>query len=178
MIVKALDVETQKLTQEYLQSILHYDKDTGIFTWKKINKNSNRKLENIAGSFHNKGYRHIRLLGKLYLEHRLAWFYQYGYFPKEIDHIDGNKLNNCIFNLREVTRSQNMMNTSPKRKNSSTGIKGVSWYPKYNKWVVRIQVNGKRKCLGYFEDLEFAELVATEAREKYHAIYSSDRRNL
>lgn len=161
------------MTQEELKLLLNYDKNTGEFTWKKLNKTSNRKLGQRAGSLHNKGYRHIRLHNKLYLEHRLAWLYTYGYFPKVIDHIDGNKLNNKLSNLRECTQAQNMWNTSI-IKNTLSKVKGVSYVKLLKKWIVRVQINKNRKTIGYFDDLELAELVAIEARIKYHGEYCKE----
>ncbi|ECH9128545.1 HNH endonuclease [Salmonella enterica subsp. enterica] len=75
---------------------------------------------------HNKGYWRITHANKCYLAHRLAWFFCYGVWPKEIDHIDNNKLNNSIGNLREVTHQLNQLNM-PLRSNNTSGVKGVNW---------------------------------------------------
>ena len=97
----------ETLTQEYLKSILDYDLDTGIFTW-KINKAKRTKIGDIAGWSYN-GYREIEINDKKYKAHRLAWLYVYGEMPnKLIDHIDGNRSNNKISNLREATLDGNI----------------------------------------------------------------------
>ena len=96
------------LTQAELQYKLHYDQDTGIFTW--INCGCNKFNGKIAGHSNNRGYLNIQFNSKLYLNHQLAWMYVYGYIPKYIDHINGDKHDNRITNLREVTNQQNCLN--------------------------------------------------------------------
>ena len=160
------------LTQEYLKSVLNYDQETGIFTWKE--KISDKiVIGKIAGS-NNKGYIQIRLNKKLYFSHRLAWLYVYGEFPKYmIDHINNNPADNRICNLREATNQQNQFNRKLSKANTS-GIKGVCWSKQYNKWIARIRANGKRIYLGCFDNLEFAELVVKEARNKFHGIFAKN----
>jgi hypothetical protein len=175
MIVKALDLETQKLTQEYLQSILDYNKETGDFTW-KVAKGRNSRVGKIAGSSHNGGYKTIRIDKKLYLEHRLAWLYVYGEFPKQdIDHKNGVRTDNRLDNLRACTRSQNLCNKINKV-NSKSKISNVHWNKQNNKWIVNIYYQGKQKRIGTFEDIELAELVAIEARLTYHGEFAKDYR--
>ena len=94
-----------------------------------------------------------------------------GYLPKFIDHIDCNPSNNKIENLREATFSQNQHNTK-KRITNTSGVKNVHWYKPLKKWMVYIMINKKRKHLGYFNNIELAELVAQEARNKYHGKYA------
>jgi hypothetical protein len=91
--------------------------------------------------------------------------------PKEIDHINGDRQDNRLENLREVTRSQNQLNKSL-AKNNTSGTKGVSWHKKSKSWTVRLSVDKQSKNIGYFKDLELAELVAIEARNKYHGNYT------
>jgi hypothetical protein len=160
------------LTQKELKDYLEYDKDSGLFT-RKVSNNTRHKIGEVAGYLGKDGYRRLAVKGITYSEHRLAWLYVYGKFPELIlDHIDGNPSNNKISNLREVTQNQNQYN-SKLRKDSSSGIKNVRWSKWQNKWQVTVKVLGKEKFFGYFEDLEFAELVATEVREKYHGIYAN-----
>jgi hypothetical protein len=148
-----------QLTQEYLKSILHYDLDTGIFTWK-------------AGYLDN-GYVRIEINNIQYRAHRLAWLYVYSEMPKSlIDHIDGNRSNNKISNLREATYQANSENYKTPKTNKS-GVKNVSWYKGLNKWVVSINIKKTKKTIGYFEDLELAELVAVEARNKYRGEFAN-----
>ena len=166
--IKGWNMNTEILTQNYLKEILEYK--NGELYW-KISKAQKLKIGDIAGGLRNDGRKATKINNKLYLNHRLIFFYHYGYFPKMIDHIDLNPLNNKIENLREVTRSQNFWNTPIPKRNKS-GIKNVSWHKASKKWVVQIGVNGENKILGYFEDIELADLVAQEARDKYHGAYA------
>lgn len=158
------------LTQEYLKSILDYNKETGEFFW-KINKGKCKKGDKITTKRH--GYICVGIDYKTYDIHRLAWIYEYGYNPKEIDHINNIKDDNRIANLRECTRIQNCQNRVD-TKNKSSGIRNVHWHKLSGKWQVRIQHNKKRICIGLFDDLELAELVAIEARAKYHGDFAYD----
>lgn len=160
------------ITQKELKEIVEYNEDTGIFTW-KVDKGRAKKGD-IAGSPHNNGYKQIRINKKLHLEHRLAWIYVYGKPPKnDIDHINGVRTDNSIKNLRECTRHQNLCNRTVKVK-SKSGIKNVCWHKQNQTWMVKIQVKGKHIHIGCFKDIELAELVAIEARIKYHGIYTKD----
>ena len=99
------------ITQEYLKSVLYYDKDTGLFTWKISNKKGHVKEGKLAGSKDNRGYVKIQINKKDYTAHRLAWFYIYGEWPKQvIDHINRIKFDNRIENLRDVSVLENNKN--------------------------------------------------------------------
>lgn len=139
------------LTQKELKKILKYNYNTGAFTW--IKRLSNRSIiGKSAGSLSN-GYILIMIEGKNYRAHRLAWLYHYGYMPENgIDHINRDKSDNRIENLREVSQQCNTRNTSNFKHNTS-GVKGVSWFSRTNKWIARIKVNGKEYHLGYHKDL-------------------------
>jgi hypothetical protein len=165
------NIKNETLSQEYLKSILDYDLETGIFTW-KVNKSQRCKIGNIAGWLSN-GYREIEIDSKKYKVHRLAWLYVNGEIPKNlIDHIDGNRLNNKISNLREATYQQNGENYK-KPKTNTSGVKNASWHKSSNKWVVSISIKNIKKTIGYFDNLEFAELVAIEARNKYRLEFAN-----
>lgn len=97
------------LTQEELKRMLHYESETGIFTW-KINKRGPVKRGDVAGKTNGRGYRVIKIDGAYYYAHRLAWFYITGNWPKETDHINRVKTDNRMVNLREVTHSLNNRN--------------------------------------------------------------------
>jgi hypothetical protein len=118
----------------------------------------------------NVGYRYATVLGRAYPVHHLVWLLNHGELPPDgydIDHKDMDRSNNNVDNLRLATRSQNMLNMCC-HKDSKTGIKGVSWRSDTKKWTVRVTVDGAYKSFGSYDDLELAELVAQEAREKYH----------
>lgn len=144
--------------QLYLKSILHYDPDTGIFTW--LAALSDRiRVGNHAGYRRPDGYLLIRINKQTYRAHRLAWMYVHGRWPtNQIDHINCDPRDNRIVNLREATQSQNNMNVGARRTNTS-GYKGVSWHKAHNKWRAVIQVNGKHKHLGLFATAEEAAAV-------------------
>jgi hypothetical protein len=143
-----------------------YDyKDGGLY-WKSTTSNA-IKVGDRAGYVTSHGYRKIHFLDKQEYEHRLVYLWHHGYIPKEIDHINGNKLDNRIENLREVTHSQNAMNVKLK-KNNTSGVKGVCWDKTRNKWKVKVSINNKTINCGRYDDFELAELVAIEARDKYH----------
>ena len=90
----------------------------------------------------------------------------YGHCPALLDHKDGNPLNNHVHNLREATLSQNAINAKKFSTNKS-GVKNVSWHKGTNKWVVKININKNTIHFGGYDDLELADLVAMEARDKY-----------
>lgn len=150
------------------QELLHklFDYNDGRLFWKIAN--SNRiKIDSVAGYTTKHGYRKVYVIDKQLYEHRIIFLMHYGYLPKYIDHIDCNKLNNCIENLRESTHSQNMMNQKI-RSNNTTGIKNVCYDNARNKWKVSICVKNKAINIGRFDSLELAELVAIEAKDLYH----------
>jgi hypothetical protein len=137
----------------------------GFLYWK--NDNKSRKVKNLqAGSLTNKGYICVRYMGKQYFAHRLIYLYFHGHFPKYIDHINAIKTDNRIENLRKCTTSENKFNVKKISTNTSKH-KNVTWHKKIKKWQVGIQINGKFCYFGVYKDLELADLVAQEARDKY-----------
>lgn len=130
------------------------------------------KVGSKAGTVNKDGYVKVTIDNKKYQAHRIIFMMQHGYLPKEIDHINCNPSDNRIENLREVTRNQNRYNVVG-YKNNTSGVKGVIKNKRLNKWEVSINVNGKRKYFGIFKDFELAELVAMEARDKYHGNFAN-----
>jgi hypothetical protein len=158
-----------EISKELLNEIFHYE-DGNLIWKKKIAKNIT--LNKVAGRTIHHGYKMIGLYGRAYMSHRLIFMFHYGYFPKEVDHIDGNKSNNKIDNLRPATHSQNLKNQKL-RTNNVSGCKNVGWSKREQKWRVRLTVNYKEKHIGYFLDRELADLVAIEATNLYHGKFSS-----
>ena len=155
-----------ELTAEYLRSILHYEPETGIFTWKVSNSNRVR-IGDAAGCPCGGGYLNITVGSRLYLGHRLAWLYVYGVWPKDqIDHINRNRSDNRITNLRDVSTKQNLQNAG-KYSHNTSGHPGVCWHKQHSKWVASIMHNQKSIHLGYFTDIEEA-LSARKAAEKLY----------
>jgi hypothetical protein len=155
------------LTQEYLKEILEYNPESGIFTW-KVSTTNLIKIGEIAGKPRADGYCRIRIFNKLQYNHRLAWLYTYGELPiGYIDHIDGNPSNNRISNLRNATNYENQYNQA-KRKNNTSGFKGVSWDKSMKKWSAYITKNCKKVHLGYFTTPEEASQAYEEVAREYH----------
>lgn len=120
----------------------------------------------------NNRYITTKISGKHWCVHRLIFLWHNGYIPDQIDHINRNTLDNRIENLRETTASQNICNRKLFSNNTS-GMKGVHWHKHKKKWFVYVDINKKRKSIGYFDDIELAELVSIEAREKYHKSFAN-----
>lgn len=150
-----------------LNDLLDYDPETGLLTWKKTS--SNRAVAgSIAGHLHSGGYVVIKINRMRYLAHRLAYKMCYGSDPvNQVDHIDCNKSNNRIANLRDATPSQNHANTRVRKKNPS-GIKGV--YTSNRKkfpWKASIHFNNKTIYIGYYKTKEEAALAYEKAAKEY-----------
>jgi hypothetical protein len=158
------------ITQEYLHELFNYQ--DGDLIRKKFT--SNRvKIGDKAGSLNVYGYKQTHINGKIYLNHRLIFMYVYGYMPNLIDHINGNKSDNRIENLRECNKSQNAMNAKLKNSNTS-GYKNVYWNKLRNSYEVKLNFNNQTKHLGYYKQLANAINVAQEARNIYHKNFAND----
>ena len=120
----------------------------------------------------NNRYATTKVSGQHWTVHRLIYLYHHGWVPEQLDHINGNTLDNRIENLRPADQSSNMCNRK-RFLNNKSGVKGVSWHSHQKKWFVYLDVNKKRKNIGYFDDLEFAELAANEARAKFHGAFAN-----
>jgi hypothetical protein len=139
---------------------------------RKINRQGrNANKGSVAGCIDPYGYRKIRFENHSYRVHRLVWFMHYGFFPISIDHIDGNRLNNKIENLREATSKQNNQNRKLSSRNTS-GIKGVNWDNVCNKWVARIYNGTKNLNLGRFTDIKDAENAVMLKRIELHGEFT------
>ncbi len=153
----------------YLRSILHYNPDSGLWTW-LIYKGP--KSKGAVGTISKAGYAAISIDDKKYYLHRLAWFYMTGEWPEnEIDHIDMNKANNKWINLRKATHRQNQANVA-KRKDNTSGSKGVYYSKHASKWIANISCNGKTINLGCHDTKEEAALTYEQAAKWYHGKYA------
>jgi len=159
-----------------------YNKETGLFISKIPIKGSGRKVGSIAGCHTSHRYIRIRILGKCYYAHRLAWLFVYGYLPKQLDHINGDCHDNRISNLREVTQSQNNANRIIK-KGISTGVRyvhptdkkrfnqqGIDRYT--GSYFVRVQLNGVRHQIGGFKTIQQAAVAAQELKSTLFGRYA------
>lgn len=156
------------LTQERVMHLLNYDPYTGVFT-RRVRAANCVKVGDVAGSLDSYGYRQIKLDNRTYKAHRLAWLYVYGAWPNgQIDHINGDKLDNSLANLREVTHAENQQNSVVAQKNSSSGLRGISWDARVQKWKARITANGKLYFLGYFNSPSEAHIAYLKAKQQLH----------
>lgn len=155
------------LTQERLKELLDYDPETGVFTHRQTKAAAKKGKQ--TGNVNSRGYVIISVLDKSYAAHRLAWLYTYGYWPKTVDHINRDKSNNRLCNLREVTPAQNTWNAKL-RANNSLGYEGVTKHKASNKYRARIQKHGKRITIGAFDTPEAANAAYIAAKEKLHII--------
>lgn len=142
---------TEKMRSE-IRYILKYNPETGVF-YNRVDRGARAMEGSEAGTINPRhGYRQIKFKGKMHYAHRLAWLYVTGSWPvDDIDHINGDKLDNRICNLRECTHAENQANSSM-QKNNKSGFKGVHWNNPAGKWVAQIGHHGKGEHLGCFDD--------------------------
>lgn len=144
------------VTQERLKEVLDYNPETGHFVWKRATPRGRPGA--IAGRVSN-GYRSIRVDGVLYYAHHLAWVWANGYKPSILDHINGDRADNRLSNLREATPAQNACNRSKT---------GFYWHKAANKWCVEIAADGVKYYLGLFADREAAKTAYNDAARELH----------
>jgi len=156
------------LTQNELKTVLRYDSVTGVFAWiVPLGRASVGTVAGCVAKNSGKSYLVIQYKNRQYFSHRLAWLYVHGEFPSgQIDHIDGNGLNNKIDNLRDVTNQENGMNRRISSNNTS-GCIGVFFDKKNGKWKIQINANGKQIHLGYHEDFFDAVCARKSAENRY-----------
>jgi hypothetical protein len=168
----------QEITQKALKELLSYDKDSGVFIWKsrpqshfKCNARfrawHTRCCGKLAGTICHYGYRAIKIRGHMYKAHRLVWLYIHGGWPSgEIDHINHNRLDNSLRNLRQVSPMDNSKNL-PKRCDNSSGIIGVYWDKARGLWSSYINHERKRLALGRSADFFEACCTRKSAEVRY-----------
>ena len=130
------------------------------------------KIGDRAGSVDSSGYRVVRVKGRVFREHQIIYFIIYGCRPEAIDHINGDRTDNRIENLRAANKSTNGMN-SKTRSNNTSGVKGVSWKAELNKWFAQLKANGKYVWSAYFNTLEEAATAIAAAREQHHGEFAN-----
>ncbi|MCU0501532.1 MAG: HNH endonuclease [Anaerolineae bacterium] len=155
------------ITATDLRCALDYDPLTGIFRW-KVAVSSAAKVGAIAGCKHHSGYWQIRFQKNSVFAHRLAWLHYYGHYPNDqIDHLNGDRLDNRIDNLRDVTPSINLQNAKrPSKNKKSAPYRGV--YKEGNSYRARISINGKSIHLGRFVTPEMAQEAYMAAKRRLH----------
>ena len=161
-------MESLAISHDYVLSAFDYQDGNLI---RKIGRAG--EVGQIAGCIHKgNGYVHVKIKAKCFKAHRLIFLYHHGYLPECVDHIDGDKTNNKIENLRAATKEENCRNQKIRSTNKS-GYKGVKWVEHCKKWQVEVCKNYKQLRFGMYEDLELAGLVAIEATELIHGRFSA-----
>ena len=150
-----------------------YDEDEGFLRWRY--SVTRVKSGDVAGCINSKGYQRVKVGGKYYYCHRLIWLYVYGRLPDQhIDHVNGNRADNRIVNLREASSAENGRNIKIPKSNTS-GHVGVIWDKRINKWCARVKVNYKQIHIGSFINKSDA-IVARKFYEKVCGFHSNHGR--
>lgn len=155
------------MNQQQLKDCLSYDPEAGLFRW--VVKRKGTLRSKFAGSKMANGYIAICIDGRDYTAHRLAWIYVHGVEPSGcIDHINGDKSDNRIANLRDVSQVINMQNVYAAKSNSKTGLRGVSWHAQRKKYTARIKSGARYLSLGLHDTPEAAHAAYMEAKRRLH----------
>jgi hypothetical protein len=161
------------LTQERLKELLDYNPESGHFYW-KVKSNHFIKIGAQAGGINQKGYVIVGIEGARCYAHRVAWLFTYGKFPTaQVDHIDGDKSNNSITNLRLCTNAENHKNQGIRKTNTS-GFKGVSWDSKNESWFAQTTLINRHIFLGYYESPEEASIAYNTFAKANHGQFYKD----
>ena len=154
---------------ETLRKLLRYDPETGLLFWRsRGNYAWDRRFSGKRAftSQNNSGYFVGGINRKSYVLHRVAWKIVHGEDPERIDHVNGDKADNRLCNLRSVTHQENQKNT-PRPKHNKSGVVGVCLDKRSDKWFAQIQVNGKCVNLGLYDDFSSAVQARKTAEIKF-----------
>ena len=161
----------QNLDHQYLLDILNYNPETGIFTWAKPRPKI--RVGQVAGSLHHRGYVYLEIDGKHCAAHRLAWFYENGEKPcGQIDHVNRNKSDNRIANLRLATQGQNRANSTSINMHGFKGVSHKKWL-KAKPYQAQITFNKKVIYLGCYATPEKAHAAYRDAAERLHGEFAN-----
>ncbi len=161
----------QQPTIDELKAIMEYENESGRLLWKVSRNSRGGKVipGDQVGSLTKTGYFETAISGYRTYVHRIAWALHHGAWPKKhIDHIDGNKLNNSITNLRDCVQRVNVENQRKIRTDNTSGFTGVMWRTDKKRWCAVIQVNGKRMRKGGFDTPEQAHQAYLQAKRLLH----------
>jgi len=160
------------ISLEEVKRLVNYDPASGLFFW--TFKNSNHDVGTIAGRRNSRGYIRIKLLGKDYYAHRLAFLFMTGVWPKEVvDHKNGRQSDNRWTNLREATQAQNVLN-SKVQKNNKSGFKGVYEDKRRGTWFFVITSIGNKTAKYGFESALEAFNARKEVLNSIHGDFAND----
>jgi len=152
--------KNEPLTHEYLTYLLSYDCATGLFT-REVTTGTTAIKGMTVGSAHNQGYISVSINRNKYLLHRLAWFYVHKEWPEVIDHINGDKKDNRIANLRSVTQYENTLNRKKYK-----GFQGVHWCSQQGRYKAKIKIDKKTVYIGSFKCPKEAEKAYLEKKRE------------
>ncbi len=158
------------ITQERVRELFEYR--DGALYWKVRSAKRVQIGERAGGDgTDSSGYRMVRVDGRRCKEHRIIYLFHHGDLPELLDHIDNDRSNNRIENLRPCTRQENGRNRRIGKDNTS-GVKGVSWQAFYKKWWAQLAINRKVINVGLFDDIAEAAIAIRDARNKYHGEFA------
>ncbi len=157
------------ITQEEVKELFVY-KDGKLY--RKVRKANCVHVGDCAGSISNNNYFSIQIDKTLYLTHGVVFLYHHGYLPTFIDHVNCNKLDNRVENLRPSTSSENARNIPKRSIITSSKFKGVSWNKRKQQWVVSIMTHGIRKFIGYYIIEEDAARAYDQFAKEHHGEYA------
>jgi len=164
---------SKMMTQEQVRQMFDYNSKTGKLRWRV-----GRRKGRVAGSTKNKYGYVMLILGKHpkkgYYGHRLAWLWVHGEWPSEIDHVNGQRSDNRLTNLRLATRSQNMANAQLGRKAGKGGLKGIHFEKRnpHNPWIAKIQKDRRQYHLGCYATPELAHAAYYEAAKSMYGEFA------
>lgn len=160
------------ISAEEARQLLSYNPETGTFTW-RVGRRGTARVGSVAGRPNGRGYFRIRIYGRRYCAHRLAWLLTHEVWPEnQIDHINGRRDDNRLCNLRLATRSENTRNAK-RRSDNTSGFKGVGFHKAQGKWRARIKIDGRRKDLGRFDTPEEAHAAYCKAAAELHGEFAN-----
>lgn len=157
------------ITYDLLHEMFRYE--DGHLYW-KFKPNRQIRLGQKAGTVNSSGYVVVTINGKKYVAHRLIWLMHGREEAPMIDHINGDKTDNRIENLRAADNSKNQMNSKAIRANNKSGYKGVSWCNTYQKWIGQVWKNGECHKIGRFDDKEQCAAAVSAARSALHGEFA------
>lgn len=154
---------------DVLHKMFQYNPETGVLTWNS--RDGDERWNRVfagkpAGGVDGKGYVRIRTEGNNWNAHRVIWKMVHGEEPEYVDHINGNRADNRLMNLRSVSKLENARNAKRGRNNKS-GVNGVHWVTREQKWRACIYVDGRKVSLGDYDRLEAAAVARRTAEIEY-----------
>jgi hypothetical protein len=160
-------MDGELVTYNEANALFSYEPETGVLRW-KVRPSIGVKVGDIAGTKHPSGYRMVKVFGRQYPTHRIAWLLSFGAFPQfQIDHINRNRADNRLCNLREATYATNAQNRD---KPNRTGYAGVT-KARSGKWQARVMTDGKSRSIGVFDSPGDAHRAYAAAKRELHPFY-------